>query len=261
MLGQVALELNKLTIKFGGLTAVSDLDMVVEEGEVHALIGPNGSGKTTTLNMITGVYKPTNGKVLFMGRDITGMATHRITEMGISRTFQNILVFGGLSVLENVMVARHCRSRCGVLPIIVKSKAQIEEEEQIKKASLKALEFVGLAGKKDERAKNLPYGHQRLLEIARALATEPSLLLLDEPSAGMNPNEAAELMGLIRKIRDAGHTVLLIEHNMRVVMGISDQITVLNFGKKIAEGSPAEIQNNQDVIQAYLGRRKQNVAV
>lgn len=255
-MSETVLKLEKLTIKFGGLTAVSELDTEVKKGEIHALIGPNGSGKTTTLNMVTSMYRPTSGKVYFNGQDITGLPTHVITKMGISRTFQNILLFGQLSVLENVMVARHCRSKAGVIPVMLATKAQRAEEEEIRERSIKALELVGLDSKKDDLARNLPYGHQRLLEIARALATEPSLLLLDEPNAGMNPNETVELMALIKKIRDIGHTIFLVEHNMKLVMGISDVVTVLNFGKRIAEGTTSEVQNNQDVIQAYLGRRR-----
>lgn len=250
----VLLELQEVTIRFGGLTAVENVDMKIEKGKIRALIGPNGAGKSTVFNLVTGIYPPTGGRILFKGDPIHGQRPDNITSKGIARTFQNIRLFNNLTVLENVKIGRHCRTRAdlfGALTLLPRVKA---EEREIEKYSMYCLELMELTDKKEELAKNLSYGEQRRLEIARALATNPELLLLDEPAAGMNPQEKQSLMKMIMSIQDLGTTIFLVEHDMKFVMNLSDRITVLDYGRKIAAGSPEEIQCNPDVIAAYLGK-------
>ncbi len=248
------LEISELTKAFGGLVAVADLALHVNKGEIAGLIGPNGAGKTTVFNVLSGVYPATRGKVSFQGEDLLKLKPHQRAANGIGRTFQQIRLFGGLTVLDNVKIGLHSRSHSGWIGAILRLPSQRREEETVTQSALGFLEFVGLAGAQCELACNLPYGHQRRLEMARALATEPTLLLLDEPAAGMNPQETKELMDLIRRIRDTGITILLIEHHMKVVMGICERIMVLDHGVKIAEGTGEEIRRNEKVIEAYLGR-------
>jgi branched-chain amino acid transport system permease protein len=251
--GEVLLTVKGLAKHFGGLKAVDGVDMEVRRGEIQALIGPNGSGKTTILNMLSGLYIPTAGEISLGGAAIAGKKPHVITSLGMARTFQNIRLFGELTVLENVLIGRHCHSRAGLLASILRPPSQKAEEVEIRAKALEMLEFVGLKGKEFAQANSLPYGQQRLLELARALASDPQLLLLDEPAAGLNAAETEALVGLLFQICTRGVTILLVEHDMNLVMNVSDHITVLNFGKKIAEGSAEEIEKNQEVIDAYLG--------
>jgi branched-chain amino acid transport system ATP-binding protein len=241
--------------EFGGLVAVDDVDFLVPEGAIVSLIGPNGAGKTTFFNMLTGVYKPTAGRVVLAGEDVTRKPPHAYTQRGIGRTFQNIRLFQNMTALENVLVGMHVRLKGNLFEAIVRTPRVRREEARARTHARELLEFSGLRGKGEQVGRNLSYGDQRRLEVARALATEPKLLLLDEPTAGMNPQETTEFMAVVARLREERHlTVLLIEHDMRVVMGISDRVTVLDYGEKIAEGTPQEIQRNDRVIEAYLGR-------
>ncbi|MGE0877548.1 MAG: ABC transporter ATP-binding protein [Acidimicrobiia bacterium] len=247
------LALDNITMRFGGVTALDSVNFAINEGEILGLIGPNGAGKTTVFNVITGVYKPTLGAVRFEGKPITGKKRYQITRTGIARTFQNIRLFPEMTALENVMVGVDAHNKASVGSALLRLPRHHQEERDGKAKAMELLSFMGIARRAHEAARNLPYGDQRRLEIARAMATRPRLLLLDEPAAGFNPNEKQDLMGLIRSIRDQGFTVLLIEHDMGLVMGVTDRIVVLDFGRKIAEGSPAEIRENPDVVAAYLG--------
>ena len=251
------LTLKNVTKQFGGLTAVNDLSMVVYEHSIHALIGPNGAGKTTATNMIEGVFPPTSGQIFYRDTEITNKNTHEIANLGIGRTFQNIKLYNTMTALENVMVGGHQLTKMSLLESVFNYKGLRAEEKMLREKAEMLLDYVGLYNTRDELVKNLPYGNRKVLEVARALMMDPKLLLLDEPAAGLNPSERAEFIQLLHRIHDQGTTLFFIEHNMDVVMSISKMITVVNFGAKIAEGTPTEIQNNPEVIKAYLGERYQ----
>jgi len=248
------LEVNKVSKYFGGLAAIGELDLGVADSEILGLIGPNGAGKTTLFNVISGFLPPTSGKVIFEGRDITGLKAHEVAHLGISRTFQASTLFMKISVLENTFTGNHMSYKTSIWRRLLRRPSALEEEKMLRQRAMETLKFMGLASLKDELAANLPHGHQRTLGVCMALATNPKLLLLDEPVTGMNPGETQTMIDLIRQIRDRGVTIVVVEHDMKAVMNLCDRIVVLNYGRKISEGLPAEIRENKEVVEAYLGK-------